>query len=184
MAEDLISVPLVNTFWVIPGKLLAGEHPGDTDVELARKKLGALLDAGIRSFVDLTDEDEINEDAKPVPSYRSILRDLAEERRTDITFLRIPVVDRSVPSVWTMRCILDVIDRCTADDNPTFVHCWAGRGRTGSVIGCYLQRHGLATRENVLEKLAELRKHMPTGRESCPHTHEQIRIVCNWKRGA
>jgi Dual specificity phosphatase, catalytic domain len=177
-------VPFPNSYWILPNLLLAGEYPADTDQEAAIKRLSALLSAGIRTFVDLTDEEEINEDAKPVPAYRGILRSLAEDERIDITYARIPIVDRGVPSVWTMRCVLDLIDRSLADENPAFVHCWAGRGRTGTVIGCYLMRHELATTADVISKIAELRRHMPSSHDSSPHTPEQIRMVRNWKKGS
>ena len=72
-------VPFPNSYWVVPGQLLAGEYPGGANCDAANKNLAALLDAGIRTVIDLTDEDEINEDAKPVPSYRSLLRELTED---------------------------------------------------------------------------------------------------------
>ena len=177
-------VPYANTYWVIPGQFLAGEHPGDADEAVAKARISSLLDAGVRTFMDLTEEDEINEDAKPVPGYRLLLRSLAEDSRTEVTYLRIPVPDRSVPSVWALRCILDVLDRSVSDENPVFVHCWAGRGRTGTVVGCYLKRHGIASDQNVVAKIAELRRFMPNGRDSSPHTPEQIRMVRSWKQGA
>jgi len=184
MSETNTKPPFPNSYWIVSGQLLAGEHPGDADHDIARKRLAALLDAGIRTFIDLTDEDEINEDAKPVPGYRTSLRELADAERIEITYVRIPVQDRGIPSVWTLRCILDVIDRSVADENPVFVHCWAGRGRTGTVVGCYLKRHDLATDGNVVEKISELRRLMPCGRDSSPHTPEQVRMVEHWKKGA
>jgi protein-tyrosine phosphatase len=64
-----------------------------------------------------------------------------------------------------------------------FVHCFAGIGRTGTVVGCYLKWHGLAKRQDVLAKIADLRSLMPIGLESSPHTPEQVRIVENWQEG-
>jgi hypothetical protein len=184
MSEFISKPPLLNSYWVVPGQLLAGEHPGDMDETAAIKRLGALVDAGVRTFIDLTEEDEINEDAKLVPGYHRFLRSLIAERRSEITYVRMPVPDRGIPSVWTMRRILDLIDRSLADENPTYVHCWAGRGRTGTVVGCYLKRHAIATEENVIEQIHELRREMPTGRETSPHTPEQIRMVRHWKPAA
>src|SRR5207248_901682 len=82
-------VPFPNSYWTLPNLLLAGEYPGDADHDVAIKRLSALVNAGIRTFVDLTDEGEINEDAKPVPAYRGMLRSLAEDERMDVTYARI-----------------------------------------------------------------------------------------------
>jgi protein tyrosine/serine phosphatase len=181
--SESLSVPLLGTYWVLPEQFLAGEYPGENEPELTGKKLRALITRGIRTFVDLTDEGEINEDTKVVPSYRSILRQVSEEESAQSTYANIPIEDRGVPSPWTLRCILDVIDRSLADENPVYVHCWAGRGRTGTVVGCYLKRHGLADEKDVIQKLAYLRRSVPNGRETSPHTNEQIRMVTNWKKG-
>jgi protein-tyrosine phosphatase len=91
-----------------------------------------------------------------------------------------PVPDQSVPSVWTLRRILDLVEGSLADENSVFVHCWAGRG---TVVGCYLKRKGIPFDQDVIAVIAELRRFMPSGRETSPHTPEQIRMVRNWKKG-
>ena len=96
----------------------------------------------------------MNEDGKIIPAYRSILRQISEEESVQTTYADISVEDRGVPSPWTLRCILDVIDRSISDENPVYVHCWAGRGRTGTVVGCYLKRRGIAEDPDVIQKLA------------------------------
>jgi len=171
-----VRVPYPNTYWVVPGCLLAGEHPGDLTEEFRSTRLSGLIDAGIRIFIDLTLEREME-------PYCTSLRDLAEERGLEVTALRVPIPDRDIPSVATLRCILDVIDRCIANEEPVFVHCFGGIGRTGTVVGCHLQRHGLTTQNDVMDKIAELRKSMPIAREVSPHTSEQVRMVERWKKG-
>ena len=182
MPEE-ISTPLRGTYWVVPGQFLAGEYPGDADSDVTGRMLRTLLAAGIRTFVDLTDEGEINEDAKVIPAYRTILREISEKSAVQTTYANIPIEDRGIPSPWTLRCILDVIDRSLADENPVYVHCWAGRGRTGTVVGCYLKRHGIAQDADVIQTLSRLRKDVPNGKETSPHTNEQIRMVTTWKKG-
>src|SRR6266568_161161 len=81
---------------------------------MTARRLRGLIARGIRTFVDLTDEDEVSEDAKVIPPYRSILRQVSEEESIHPTYANIPVEDRGVPSPWTLRCILDVIDRSIA----------------------------------------------------------------------
>jgi hypothetical protein len=181
MPEEL-PTPLPGSYWVLPGQLLAGEYPGEVDPEMTSRRIRALIRGGIRTFVDLTDEGEVNEDAKVIPAYRSILRQLSEEDSIQTTYANIPIEDRGVPSPWTLRCILDVVDRSIGDDNPVYVHCSAGRGRTGTVVGCYLKRHGMAQDADVIQKLAYLRRGLPNGRQTSPHTQEQIRMVTNWEK--
>jgi len=173
MLEDH-PTPFPGSYWVVPNQFLAGEYPGEVDPEMTNRRLRGLLAQGIRTFVDLTDEDEVNEDAIVIPPYRSILRQVSEEESIQTTYANIPVEDRGVPSPWTLRCILDVIDRSIADENPVYVHCWAGRGRTGTVVGCYLKRHGKAEDTDVIQKLAALRRGAANGKETSPHTKEQI----------
>jgi protein tyrosine/serine phosphatase len=177
------TTPFPGSYWVVPGQFLAGEYPGEIDPEMTRKRLRSLIARGIRTFIDLTDEDEVNEDAKVIPPYRSVLRQVSEDESVLTTYANIPIEDRGVPSPWTLRCILDVVDRSLADENPAYVHCWAGRGRTGTVVGCYLKRHGMAENTDVIQKLAALRQGTPNTRESSPHTNEQIGMVTNWNKG-
>jgi len=47
--------PDPNTYWVVPGKVLAGEYPGARDSEEARRRLRRFLAAGLRHFIDLTE---------------------------------------------------------------------------------------------------------------------------------
>ena len=136
-------------------------------------RLCGLLEAGIRTFINLTEEGEME-------SYYRLLRDLADERQLEVTSVRIPIRDRSVPAVGTLRSILDLIDHSIANDNAVFVHCFAGIGRTGTVVGCYLQRHRLATPTDVMKKIAQLRRFMPIADEVSPHTPQQVQLVENW----
>ena len=51
-------LPIPECYWVVPGLLLAGEYPFSFVEEEGRARLRAFLDAGIRLFVDLTEERE------------------------------------------------------------------------------------------------------------------------------
>src|SRR5262245_40215360 len=104
MIPEGAPAPLRGSYWVLPGQLLAGEYPGEVDPELTGKRLRALIAGGIRTFVDLTDEGELNEDAKIIPAYRTILRQISEEDAIQTTYANIPIEDQGVPSPWTLRC--------------------------------------------------------------------------------
>ena len=138
---DVIARPHGNCYWLIPGRALAGEHPGAITAAEVPSRVGALLDAGIRQFIDLTEEGE-----RPAP-YASTLRERAEARGLRADHRRFAIRDLGVPSQALMRRILDTIHTALAADEPVYVHCWAGVGRTGTVVGCLLREHGLTTDE-------------------------------------
>jgi hypothetical protein len=183
MPEDH-RIPLLGAYWVQPGRFLAGVDPGDLDPELTRSRLRNLVSAGVRTFIDLTEADEPLRSAKGGTSYYSVLREICTAESMPITYVNFPLQDGGVPSPWTVRCILDVIDRSIADDNPVYLHCWAGRGRTGTVVGCYLKRHGLAEDADVLQELSALRRGTRDAAAPSPQTKEQVRLVTTWKKGA
>src|SRR5690606_41460522 len=58
-----------------------------------------------------------------------------------------------------------------------YVHCWGGVGRTGTVVGCLLLDRGLATGDDVLYRLAELRAGTRKGRRPSPETPAQIEVL-------
>ena len=79
--------------------------------------------------------------------------------------------------------ILNQIDMCIKYDKPVYVHCWGGKGRTGTVVGCYLARHGMATRNDAIKMIKELRKDTEDCSDPSPETKEQIKMVVNWEKG-
>ena len=125
--------PDPNTYWVLPGKLLAGEYPGNPSPAQAKLRLRRFLNAGVRHFVDLTEADELLE------NYRSLLTAEAQILHVAVTYTRISIRDYSVPQrPDVMRRILDTINANVEQDGITYVHCWGGMGRTGLVVDCWL----------------------------------------------
>lgn len=160
----MISRPIEHCYWVVPGRFLAGEYPRDKDEVSSREKLRALVDAGVKIFVDLTEEDE------GLLPYAGML-DVGRH-------LRFPIQDVSVPtSPEFTTAVLDTIDRHLQQDETVYVHCWGGVGRTGVIVGCWLARHG-SCGNNALDRLRELWKSCPKSswRES-PETREQERYI-------
>jgi len=63
-----------------------------------------------------------------------------------------------------------------------YVHCWGGIGRTGTVVGCWLVRHGLDDGDPV-RTIARLRRRTPDAWAASPQTAAQRAMVTEWKRG-
>lgn len=168
------SRPHPNCYWVIPGQLMAGEYPGSYDNAEAQQKVGRLLDAGVNFFVDLTRPNEL----KP---YHQYLPALCEQRGLFAEHHRLPIEDMAVPSRDHMATILDTIDAAIEAGKTVYVHCWGGIGRTGTVIGCYLVRHGNSGNE-ALKELARLWKNVEKRRAypHSPQTTEQMEFVRHW----
>jgi Dual specificity phosphatase, catalytic domain len=123
--EPILDRPLPNTYWVIPGRLLAGEHPAVADRAESRSRAGRLRLAGLDSYIDLTEPGE-------QPEYRHLLSKRAE-------YLRSAIVDTSIPyNVSQTHELLSRIRTALAKKRRIYVHCRAGIGRTGLLIGCYL----------------------------------------------
>jgi protein-tyrosine phosphatase/ADP-ribosylglycohydrolase len=170
--DSFTAPPLANSYWVVPGRLLAGEYPGSMSRAEAMERVQRLLRSGINSFLDLTEEGEL-------PGYENLLPGLTESR---VRYHRLPILDHSIPdSPAHMGRILDVIDGELAAGRNIYVHCHAGIGRTGMAIGCHLIRGGL-TGEDALVRLQALWKQCQRSRRwpSIPETSEQIAFVRTW----
>ncbi len=170
--------PIKSSYWVVPGLLLAGEYPGDPDPDKHQAKVRTLLDAGIRTFVNLMEEKETNHAGKPFVPYDRLAKRLCP----DVSCRRHAIRDLSAPTRAAMTAILDAIDASVAAGRPTYVHCWGGVGRTGTVVACWLLRHAMATQANVLEVLARLRKQdCVHGHRESPENAKQRQFVASWR---
>ncbi len=181
--ERFPGAPLERSYWVVPGKFLAGAYPGDLVRGRAEEKLRLLISAGIRVFVDLTCEGDRNLSRRAVEPYDDILARLGEDAGCSIQYCRRPIVDMDVPSREEMRETLDLIDAALAGDRPVFVHCLGGIGRTGTVVGCWLVRQGRASGEDVMELIRELRVNEPYADIPSPESHPQRQFVSAWRKG-
>jgi hypothetical protein len=181
--EGVHKAPFARSYWVVPGKLLAGAYPGSENLDEARTKMKALLDHGIRHFIDLMEPGEFNWNGKPFVPYAPKLKAMADDLGLVTTFDRLAIRDGWVPSREMMRYILNRMDLFIEEGRPVYVHCWGGRGRTGTVVGCYLGRHGLASGYDILDMIAELRKGTEDCGELSPETFAQIDFVVSWLKG-
>ncbi len=165
---------LPESYWVLADRFLAGEYPGRFDERGTRRRIDALLEAGIDTFVDLTHPEEL-------PPYLPILLEQARTRGRQITHRRFSIQDRGLPGREEMIATLNAIDAALVDGHTIYLHCWGGVGRTGTTVGCYLVRHGKTGRE-ALDQLADWWKGVPkrTIYPRSPETEAQVRFILNW----
>ena len=166
---------------VIEGRLFAGAYPGHPEPPEHAARIESLWRAGVRTVISLMEENECTQHGQAFTPYVLDLQRLAATCQERVWCLRHPVRDLSIPSAETMRSILDTIDLSLDAGRPVYVHCYGGIGRTGTVIGCWLRRHGYATRADVLEVLATLRRtDVERASVTSPETAEQRRMVVGW----
>jgi protein-tyrosine phosphatase len=156
---------------------MAGCFPGHGDLRIAERQLRALLDCGIRCFLSLMEE----EVRAPFLPYEPLLERIAAERGIGVECLRFEIEDHSAPSCEQMREIERAIAGSIAAGRPVYLHCWGGRGRTGTVAGVYLVRRGLATTDGFVDTIAALRSGAPG---ESPETEEQIEFVRSFFAGS
>jgi len=174
---EVDTLPIYKSYWVIPGRFRAGEYPGSIQDDEARGKIRWLLDLGINLFLDLTVAGEY--DLKP---YIHLLNEESNKVHKSVVHKRIPIQDFSTPTQREMAEIIDTIELALSERKNIYLHCFGGRGRTGTVVGCHLARHGTLG-EAALARIQELRKGMPNEESASPETDEQRRMVMEWLKG-
>ncbi|GAB4580311.1 MAG: protein-tyrosine phosphatase family protein [Anaerolineales bacterium] len=158
--------------------LLCGPYPHDP---------APLLASGVTCLIDLTEPGEVMGDQligdRLIGDRLSVHQSTSnllpitnhQSQISNTQYLNFPIPDFSTPTPSHMTAILNALDVALAAGHTVYLHCHGGRGRTGTVVGCWLVRHGM-TGEQALARIAELR-----GDHESPETEEQRAFVLNWK---
>ncbi len=132
-----MSIPSPRGFsWVVPDVLAAMGRPLDT-----RAAMEFLQDEGITVMVSLT-EDRLSEM-------------LADEFGFETH--HIPIPDFAAPTAAQIDRFVRIVERAGRAGRKGVVHCYAGHGRTGTMLACYLVSLG----RSASQALAEVRALRP-----------------------
>ncbi len=168
--------PIDTTYWVVPGRLLVGEHPGSRSRARSMDRLRRFLEAGITCFIDLTELDES-------PAYDMHLPFETPAGRR-ISYLRRPIIDHGLPADRaTMGHILAALDDALATGHCVYLHCRAGIGRSATVAGCWLAERNPGGGEAALAELGDYWQQCRQSRSwaHVPETDEQAGFVRTWQ---
>lgn len=166
------SAPLDDSYWVEEGKFLAGRNPLAVWNISHEQVIQTLLDAGINTFIDLTDKDEFQG-----KSYAPIIQKLDPIGNAE--YFNFPIIDFGLPTSAQMEQILHQIHTTLAKGRKIYIHCYAGLGRTGTVVGCYLVARG-SSGPAALAEITRLREQAGLYGIDSPQTREQKAFVRNW----
>jgi hypothetical protein len=180
---DSDSVPFSRSYWVVRGKLLAGCYPGSENGQEAAGKLKGMLEHGIRHVINLMEPNESNREMRPFVPYEGSMKSIANSMDLEVSLERIPIRDGWVPSHGDMVAILDSVDSHVDKGKAVYVHCWGGRGRTGTVVACYLIRHGLCEASEAVGKIRDLRRFTEDQDEPSPESRRQCEMILSWVEG-
>ena len=168
------NTPINDSYWLVPGRLLAGEYPGAKTKDEARRKLRSFLDAGVNFFLDLTEEGE------GLEPYAQLLEEEAMARDRGVAYRRLPIPFMDVPTTDRMSEIQQTIEEALDAGRTVYIHCLGGTGRTGTVLGCYLVEHEVSVAE-ALAEIQRRRRWTKDGWNKSTETPAQVDFVKSWR---
>ena len=144
----------MNFGWVLNDELAGSQGPASLD------DLSFLYHQGVRAVIRMEE--------------RTIAADSGTD--LDLVDMFVPVPDFTPPNLDQIQRMVEFIDQQTAEQRPVVVSCYAGIGRTGTVLACYLVHRG-ATAVDAINRVRELRP----GSVQTPEQEAAVLQYADWE---
>ena len=181
-------IPVQSFSWLIDGIIAGSGFPGrlflssvghtSHPLEKLEIDLRFLRDQGIRAILSLTEQplDGRPEDVACL-GLLATPWDFHAERQAlqefGFDYRHIPIADMTAPGMGDLGLAMEFIETAERKRKPVLVHCAVGRGRTGTVLACYLVQKGF----DPAEAIRRVRSRRPGSVE----THEQETVVYDYR---
>ena len=149
------------------GRILAGPHPVLARDGMEDRVKLLVEQARVRHFVDLSSTHDW------MPPYRDLLPD-------GCTYERYEILDRRLPEdLPGLKAVVLRAIEAAGEGRTSYLHCQAGLGRTGTVVGVLLRELGHAGQDAV-DEIVRLRA-VAGLHEGSPEFAEQRQFIRDWR---
>lgn len=138
-----------NFSWVIENQLAGGGLPITLD------QFKWLIDHGIRTIVTVR---EVPLPLEWIQRFTQTKGPKDSSTISTISYLHVPVEDYKAPTMDQIKSTVSYIENeVSSNRGSIFVHCAAGKGRTGTILAAYLLKKDRLSAEATLRRLRSLR---------------------------